>query len=104
MAKRYLYKFTSANGSTISYTFPTKAYEYDQTQGVISPRARAIGADYAVRLRSGSVIRDVGMERIRALYVGTETSQDTEADDARSKLYLGAYGKLWTKGADSSER
>ena len=97
MTKRYLSKFTSADGSTISYTFPTKAYEYESSQVVKSPRSAAVGSDYAVRLLgTAKVVRDVAAERVRAVKVDTDANVNSEADNARSKLYLGAYGKLWT--------
>jgi len=97
MTLRYLSKFTSADGSSYEYVFPLARFEYESSQGVKSPRASSIGNDYAVRLLgTAKVVRDVGMERIRCVDNDTEANLNTEADNARSKLYLGAYGKLWT--------
>lgn len=97
MALRYLSKFTSPDGSSFVYTFPLGRYEYESSQNVVSPRSKRIGGDYAVRLLgSAKVVRDVANERIRCVAVGTEADLNDEVDEARSKLYLGAYGKLWT--------
>lgn len=106
MAKRYLSRFQSADGTSFVYSFPTKQYEYQSTQEVISPVGGAIGADYGVRMlgTSDPVVLENGHERVRALYVGADTAQDTEADNARNKLYRGAFGKLYSVGADGTER
>lgn len=104
MAKRYLEKFTSADG-VISYTFPLKRYEYVPTQTLRSPRLQLSAQDYAVRLRgSAPSLLEVAQERVRCVFTGTASEQDDEADEARSKLYLGAFGKLYTLGDDSTRR
>ena len=102
---RYLEKFTSLDGSTYTYTFPLNRAEMEFSQALRSPRVHAIGADYALRLRGSEVaLRDVGMERIRCVYVGSASNTDTEIDNARSKLYLGALGKLWLLDSSAARR
>lgn len=105
VTKRYLEKFTSADGSTIVYTFPLARYEYVSTQALRSPRLTISGAEYGFRLRGDAPsLKEVAVERVRAVFTGTASEQDAELDEARGDLYLGAYGKLWTLGDDSSRR
>lgn len=103
--KRYLDKFTSLDGTSFSYTFPPNLYEAEGTQGLRSPRAQVVGMDYQVRLRGDAVsLKDVGRARLRGVFVGTAAEQDAEQDEARSNLYLGAFGKLWTIDESNARR
>lgn len=94
---RHITRFTSFDGTTIDYTFPTGNYELEETQPLRSPKAAAIGLDYAIRLLGDErALKDAASIRIRALFTGDDTAQDAEMDRLKTELYLGARGKLWT--------
>lgn len=102
--RRYASKFTSFDGLT-SYVFPAFRYEYEPTQPLRSARALVPGGHYGVRLLgSRPALKDVAQERIRFVSYGTSLEIDTEIDNLRSKLYTGAFGWLYTLGADGTER
>ena len=97
--KRYLARFTSADGESMVYDFPTNRYEWEPDEPTRSPRAKVSGAEFAVRLLGDKpVLRDVASHTVRCFFVGTAQEQDAEIDDMRQKLYEGAFGWVWTKG------
>jgi len=99
-------KFTSADGSTYSFTFPTGDYEWESDAGLIVPTAQMPGAHFEYDLLEE---REAPMRNPResvrfAFRETTPTAVDTAVDAAFAGLHLGKRGKLWTIDNAGDER
>lgn len=105
-APRYIDRFTSLDGSTTIYSFPTKRYEWEPSQAIRSPASAVLGAPYAFRhFGTAPGLRALAVERLRALAVETTNAAlEDELDEMRSELYTVGLGKLWTIDADNARR
>lgn len=105
-AQRYLEKFTSLDGSA-TYTFPQYSYEWDSGQSFRPAMAYAVGADYPHDYTGNSHwARGEANETVRFAIVGSSDAAglDTDIDTMRGTLARIGLGKLYTVGADASER
>lgn len=105
-AQRYLEKFTSLDGSA-TYTFPQYSYEWDSGQSFRPAVAYAVGADYPHDYTGNSRwARGEANETVRFAIVGSSDAAalDTDIDTMRGTLARIGLGKLYTVGADASER
>lgn len=102
---RHIYKFVSSDGLTTA-TFPLARAEFESDQGLRNALAPAVGMDYAVDLHgSGRAPLDTGAERVRALLTGDDAEDlDDTADTLTSAVLEIGRGKLWSIGADGTER
>jgi len=102
---RHIYKFVSADGLTTA-TFPLSLAEFETDQEIRNALVPAVGLSYAVDLHGqGHAPLGLATERVRALLTGA----DSIALDAAAEALTGAVleigrGKLWSIGADGSER
>lgn len=103
---RYVNKFTSIDGSTISVTFPLNMYEYESQQGLRAPAATIAGADYGhdyLGYAAGS--KEFAVESVRFLVVNTTvaTLEDT-LSTIRADCHRIGLGKLWVTDANGVNR
>jgi len=94
---RYAEKFTSADGSSIVFTFPLNLYEWEPSpQPLLSPFAAMSGAHYGYRqLGSGLAVKQNAVETVRCTVFGTSVEIEDKLVEARQKLYRAGRGKLW---------
>ena len=102
---RHIYKFVSTDGLTTA-TFPLARAEFESDQALRNALAPAVGMDYVVDLHgSGRAPLDVATERARALLTGDDAADlDATADALTSAVLEIGRGKLWSIGADGTER
>ena len=102
----YLEKFTSSDGTSVSYTFPLDDMEYNAEQGYRVATAELVGADYSHDF-SGSApwAKGNASEALRFVIWGTsETAAMTEFDTMVSTLRKIGRGKLWALLPDGTRR
>ena len=102
---RHITRFESRDGQTV-VTFPVDQVEYESTQGIRTAFAEVVGMDYA-HDQHGYLPAPVavGQERIRAmLYSAPATGIDSAADELRAELRSIGQGRLYSLGADGTER
>lgn len=105
MALRYLEKFTPAVlGSPIS--FPRYEQEWQPSSPLRLRYTTIVGASYAYNHVPGVPLREVAEENIRFMLdaVSTQGNLEEQIDAMRSRLLLGAEGKLWMLNSDGSRR
>jgi hypothetical protein len=102
---RYLEKWVSADGA-MTYTFPLKGMTWSETGGLRTPDAPAVGADGSHDfLGTGIAVRDPVIVSVSFLDVQTSAANvESDIDNLRSKLHIGAYGKLWALASDGTRR
>lgn len=104
---RYAEKFTSSDGSTLSYSFPLNLYEWDAgAQGLEVPVSALAGASYDYNQLASSVSpKRNAVESVRFLkYSSTVANMASELDNARSKCQRIGLGKLWTLDSGGTRR
>lgn len=103
-AVRHLEKFTSLNGAT-TYSFPLVGYEYDAEQSYRDTLNYTMG-DYAVdSLGAGRWRKQPGKETVRFHILGASpTALDSMIDSLLAAISVIGLGKLYTVGADGTER
>jgi len=102
---RHIVRFESLDGVTV-VTLPMDKAEVESAQELRTAMVAGVGMDYAVDLH-GSLPAPLGVgeERLRAvLYQGAIPTIDTEVDALRQALHSIGRGRLWSEGADGSER
>ncbi|MCJ7510692.1 MAG: hypothetical protein MUP14_07395, partial [Dehalococcoidia bacterium] len=106
MPIRYLEKFTNIAGTSISYTFPLKAYEWESVEPLRTAFLESVGMDFAYdALRGAMSPRGVAAETVRFMIVGADAAAvDTALDDIRGKLLSIGRGKLYTVTAAGVRR
>ncbi len=104
-APRYLEKFVDLAAS-VSYTFPLKAYQLDDSQPLRTAFQTIIGADYPVDLLGfGLAPKDAGRLTHRVYIVASSgAGVDSALDEMRHKLRAIGGGKLYTLDSSSAER
>lgn len=105
-APRYAEKFTSADGATISYSFPLNLYEWDsQGQALETPVAALTGAHYSYNQLAASLApQRNAVESVRFVLKGTVASIEATIDEARSECYRIGLGKLWVLDSAGARR
>lgn len=79
-----------------SYTFPLNRYEWEETQGLRTPRQYLSGAHYALdMLGNESGLKALRNERLRFMLTGTVSANDTAFDTMKKVLHGAGRGKLW---------
>ncbi len=99
---RYFSRFEKADGS-VSITFPTHRYEWEQSQPLRGSTVELTGAHYLYdQLEGAPAIRGNGIERVRCMSSGLPAEMDDDIDEIKT---IGSWGrgKAWTTGA-SGER
>lgn len=94
---RYLEKFTSSDGSTISFTFPLNLYEWESSpQALSQPVAALAGAHYDYDMMGTSLgVKRNAIETVRFGIKGTNAEIEDKIAEARQKCYRAGRGKLW---------
>ncbi len=102
---RHISRFESADGA-LSITLPMLEGETESAQEYRTAFEHAVGMNYAVDLHGAlSAPLGVGQERLRAFVSGsTSIALDVEVDLLRRRLYEIGRGRLWSVGADGTER
>ena len=102
---RHIVRFESLDGVTV-VTLPMDRAEVESAQELRTAMVPGVGMDYAVDLHGSlPAPMGVGEERLRAvLYQGATPTIDTEVDALRQALHSIGRGRLWSEGADGSER
>lgn len=105
-ALRRITRFASID-DLISVTFPTSNIEQETSQALRIATTPIVGADYGVDLLGNlSAPLDMARERLRATWFEGDggSALDTDRDELGSKLRRIGRGKLWSVGADATER
>lgn len=102
---RHITRFKSVDGLTVA-TLPTARAEVESSLELRNALVQAVGMDYAVDLHgTGKAPVGVGVERYRALMTAaSDTALDTTADALAAAIWEIGRGKLWSVGADGTER
>lgn len=95
---RFLKKFTSSDGSTYTYTFPTGLYEVSSEQGLRTTMTPVAGASYPFdQLGLAPAPKDAQILTHHFVIANsTGAATDTAFDTLRSQLRLAGLGKLYT--------
>lgn len=103
---RIAYKFTSFDGISFSYTFPTALFEYEPSnQPLDVPVATLTGANYGHDQLGDLLARkELRQETVRFLLYGDPVVVSGQIDDMKEALYGAGRGKLWTRTSDGDER
>src|ERR1041385_1912743 len=95
---RYFSRFEKADGS-VSITFPTHRYEWEQSQPLRGSTVELTGANYSYdQLEGAPALRGNGIERVRCMSSGLPADMDDDIDEIKT---IGSWGrgKAWTTGA-----
>lgn len=103
---RYLKRFTSSDGSTYTYTFPTRLYSLSMQQPIRMSQVVIAGASHAFDQLGTGVAPKNGPLATHSVVIAesTGTAVDDEYDDMRSKLYKAGLGKLYVADEGDDER
>lgn len=103
---RYAKSFDSLDG-TLGYSFPTVSYEIHESMGSRAPVALVTGAHYGLDLLGAynrTLKNPVDVSVRFLLDAATPAALDTALDTLKSTVDRIGFGKLWSVGADGSER
>ena len=102
---RHITRFESIDGVTVA-ELPEGRGEVESVQEFRTALEPAVGMGYAVDLHGRAPAPvGIGQERLRAvLYGGTQAEVDSQADALRRVIGGIGQGRLWSVGADGSER
>lgn len=104
-SSRYLYKFESVDAA-YSFTFPEYSYEYEPAQEYRTDEVLIMNKDFPLDLLKSQKL-PIGNTDESASFVTLNDSLstlDTNIDAMKAALYNGAYGYIYTIGADGSIR